>query len=50
MKVRINKFLADSGICSRRQADEHILSGKVTINGRLAKPGEMVDVADDIRF
>ena len=32
--IRINKFLADSGLCSRRKADELISMGKITINGQ----------------
>ena len=32
--VRLNKYLSDSGICSRREADELIESGKVKVNGK----------------
>ena len=32
---RLNKYLADSGYCSRRQADRLIAAGEVTINGRV---------------
>lgn len=32
--TRINKFIASSGMCSRRQAEELVLSGKVTLNGK----------------
>lgn len=35
--VRINKFLSDSGICSRRKADEHILAGNIAVNGKTTK-------------
>lgn len=45
--VRINKYLADSGICSRRAADEHILRGEVMINGKPANPGDRVDGGKD---
>ena len=31
--MRLNKFLAQSGLCSRRRADEFIESGKITVNG-----------------
>jgi len=41
-KTRINKFLASTGICSRRQADELIRTGKVSINGQKAKLGDQV--------
>ena len=32
---RLNKFIASSGLCSRRQADELIEQGKVEVNGRI---------------
>ncbi len=32
--VRINKFLADAGICSRRKAEDLVLEGRVSVNGR----------------
>jgi len=32
-KVRLNKYIASCGLCSRRQADEYILAGKVKVNG-----------------
>ena len=37
MKIRINKYLADSGIASRRGAEQFILDRKVKVNGRLVK-------------
>ena len=37
MKVRLNKFLAQCGIASRRKAEELILSGRVRVNGRVVK-------------
>lgn len=37
METRLNKAIASSGICSRRQADEMILNGLVTINGHIVK-------------
>ncbi len=39
---RLNKYLADSGFCSRREADRLIAAGQVTINGRVATLGERV--------
>lgn len=45
-KVRINKYLAMSGICSRRDADKLIMQGNVTINGKVAEPGDKVDDTD----
>lgn len=48
MKTRLNKFLAERGVCSRRQADALIASGKVRVNGQMATLGLQVDEADDI--
>jgi 23S rRNA pseudouridine2605 synthase len=46
--MRINKFLAHAGVCSRRKADELILSGKVQINGvKVQKLGVVVDEKTD---
>lgn len=46
--IRLNKALADAGICSRRKADELIFSGLVTVNGIKAEsPGERIDPAKD---
>ncbi len=46
--MRINKFLADNGVASRRQADEMIEAGRVTINGRIAVLGEMINENDEV--
>ena len=40
--VRINKFLADAGVCSRREADTLIANGKVMIDGVVAEMGSRV--------
>lgn len=40
--IRLNKFIASSGLCSRREADTLIESGKVTINGEVALQGSKV--------
>ena len=37
--IRINKYLAECGVCSRRGADELIAKGAVTVNGTVAEPG-----------
>jgi len=42
MGTRINKFIADSGLCSRRQADKLVEEGRVSIDGRTAVPGDTV--------
>ena len=47
--IRLNKYIASSGVCSRRKADELIESGKVKINGIVTtKMGEQVDETKDI--
>lgn len=48
-EVRLNKFISDSGMCSRREADRFIESGAVTINGCPAEIGQKVTVNDDVR-
>lgn len=46
--TRINKYLSDKKIASRREADELIEQGKININGRKAKLGEMVQETDKV--
>ena len=46
--MRINKFLADKGIASRRHADEIISAGRVTINGVVATLGASVEEGDEV--
>jgi 23S rRNA pseudouridine2605 synthase len=47
-KVRINKYLAMCGVASRRAADQLVIEGKVTVNGRVAdEPGFRVDPRND---
>ena len=49
--MRINKFLAESGVCSRRAADELIKSGRVFVNGAKAALGAEIDpVKDEVVF
>lgn len=40
--IRINKFLSEAGVCSRRQADLMVSEGRVTLDGRLPEAGERV--------
>lgn len=40
--TRLNKFLSEAGVCSRREADKLITVGRVTVDGVVAKPGTMV--------
>ena len=46
--MRLNKFLAQSGLCSRRRADEFIESGKITVNGVQPEHGVQIDPDNDI--
>ncbi|MEZ4103639.1 MAG: pseudouridine synthase [Candidatus Paceibacterota bacterium] len=46
--IRINKYLADQGITTRRGADKLISVGKVLINGKRAKLGDVVNEGDDV--
>ena len=47
--VRLNKYLSETGACSRREADEWIGAGRVTINGIPAPLGAQVRPGDDVR-
>ena len=40
--VRINKYLSEAGVCSRREADRQIEAGGVTVDGVCARPGTRV--------
>ncbi|MFO1407251.1 MAG: 23S rRNA pseudouridine(2604) synthase RluF [Steroidobacteraceae bacterium] len=46
--MRINKFLAESGACSRREADAWIAAGRVTVNGEVAELGTRVAEGDAV--
>lgn len=46
--TRLNKYISESGICSRRQADKFIENGNVFINGKRAKIGDQVLPADRV--
>ena len=47
--MRLNKFISETGMCSRRAADELISSGRVTINGQRAELGTPVNDGDEVR-
>jgi 23S rRNA pseudouridine2604 synthase len=47
--MRLNKYLAETGACSRREADQWIEAGRVTVNGAPALLGTQVDEGDDVR-
>lgn len=48
--VRLNKYLAQAGICSRRDADKLIQTGQVTVNDKIAAPGTKVERGDKVCF
>jgi 23S rRNA pseudouridine2604 synthase len=47
--VRLNKYISETGICSRREADKWIEAGRVTCNGQPAALGTQVQAGDEIR-
>ena len=50
-EIRLNKYIADAGICSRRNADVYISSGNVTVNGEVMTTlGYRVKPTDEVRF
>jgi len=50
-RIRLNKFISNSGICSRREADMFISIGNVTVNGKVVtEMGYKVKPDDDVRF
>lgn len=49
--IRLNKYIANSGICSRRDADIYISSGNVTVNGKvITEMGYKVKLTDEVKF
>ena len=50
MEVRINKFLSEAGVCSRREADRQIAAGNVTIDGKIAQMGDRVSEGQQVCF
>jgi 23S rRNA pseudouridine2604 synthase len=49
MPVRLNKFISETGMCSRREADKWIEAGRVTLNGQAASLGTQVADGDEVR-
>lgn len=47
--IRLNKYLSNAGVCSRREADRLIESGKVTIDGKVAEMGTKVQIGQTIK-
>ena len=48
--VRLNKYLSESGVCSRREADKLIEQGRVTVDGKRAVPGTKVMQGQEVRI
>ena len=49
--IRLNKYIANAGICSRREADEYITSGLVSVNGKVVTElGTKVSLNDTVRY
>ncbi|WP_203532312.1 pseudouridine synthase [Muricauda sp. TY007] len=50
-EIRLNRYIANAGICSRREADTYIAAGNVTVNGKtITEMGFKVKRSDDVRF
>ncbi|HLN21175.1 MAG TPA: pseudouridine synthase [Bacteroidales bacterium] len=50
-KIRLNRYIANSGVCSRRDADELIKDGSITVNGKVVTDlGTKVSHSDDVRL
>ena len=47
--VRLNKYLSEAGVCSRREADRLIADGRVTVDGRIAQTGMRVSPSQEVR-
>ena len=47
--MRLNRHIADSGFCSRREADRLIAEGRVTVNGMRARIGAELGEGDEVR-
>lgn len=48
MEIRLNKFINDSGYCSRREADKYIEDRRVTVNGKVATLGTKIKPTDRV--
>ena len=46
--TRLNKYISESGMCSRREADRYIENGNVAINGKAAQVGDQVLPGDKV--
>jgi 23S rRNA pseudouridine2604 synthase len=48
--IRLNKYIAECGICSRREADKLIEAGEITVDGRTATPGMRVSADNNVVY
>ena len=48
--MRIQKYIAETGLCSRRKAEEYVRDGKITVNGKVAIIGQNVEENDIIKY
>ena len=48
--MRLNKFISETGVCSRRQADQWIEQGRIRVNGSVAVLGTQVDEGDEVEL
>lgn len=48
MDIRINKYLSEAGVCSRRAADKLLEEGRVTAGDRILKPGDKIDESTEV--
>ncbi len=48
--IRLNKYISETGVCSRREADKWIEAGRVTLNGARATLGHQVAAGDEVRI
>jgi 23S rRNA pseudouridine2605 synthase len=50
-EMRLNRYIAHAGICSRREADKHIQAGLITVNGKVVtEMGTKIHPGDDVRY
>lgn len=47
-EIRLNKFISEKGICSRREADKLIQAGRVTVNGKVSEMGTKISQDDEV--
>ena len=47
--MRLNKYISETGACSRREADSWIEQGRVSVNGQTATLGTQINEGDEVR-